>query len=474
MGKTRYFPLAIDFRERIVLVVGGGEIATRKVRLLLSTEAIIHVVAPDITQELYQLAEENPQLHLKVSPYDILDLNDVRLVIVATDDSKVQQQVVAEAKVANILVNAVDQVALCDVIFLAIVDRFPLLIGISSGGQAPVLVRLLRARLESLVPAGFGKLAGWMGHIRNKVKQVLPNVDQRRHWWEKVIDGPIGESVMQGQDSSAEIQAMQSLYSLEQGKTSREVPGVVYLVGAGPGDPDLLTFRALRLMQKADVVVYDRLVSDAILDRVRRDAERVYVGKSRLEHTMVQSDINALLVKLAKEGKQVCRLKGGDPFLFGRGGEEIETLMAENIPFEVVPGITAASGCAAYAGIPLTHRDHAQSVVFVTGHSKTGEPDLDWSFLVRPMQTVVIYMGLARLSSICSALIRAGMSPDMPAAIIENGTTQEQRVLTATIEHLADQALHYAFGAPTLVIIGNVVKLHQQLTWFNSDSTVST
>ncbi|MGH8498034.1 MAG: siroheme synthase CysG, partial [Methylococcales bacterium] len=374
--------------------------------------------------------------------------------------------IVAEAaNRANIPVNVVDDPELCSFIFPSIVDRSPVIAAVSTGSASPVLARLLRERLESLIPAGYGKLASLAEHFRAQVKERIRDPDQRRRFWEKILLGPVAELVFAGRETDARSQFGTELDHAEHDGSAT---GTVYLVGAGPGDPDLLTFRAMRIMQLADVVVYDRLVSPEILELIRRDAEKIYAGKQRNEHSLSQEDINALLARLAKQGKQVVRLKGGDPLIFGRGGEEIENLMDQGISFQIVPGITAASGCASYAGIPLTHRDLAQSCAFVTGHLKDGGIQLDWQRLVVPNQTLVIYMGLVGLPQLCAALIEHGAAPDLPAALVERGTTARQRVISADLGTLPAKVAEADVKAPTLIIVGNVVKLHAKLAWFEA------
>lgn len=455
-----FLPLFHNLRGARVLVVGGGEIALRKSRLLADSGAVLRVVAPEIGAEVRELIERSGGEEI-LRGYTESDLSGCVLIIAATDDEPLNAQVSADARQRGVPVNVVDAPALCSVIFPAIVDRSPLVIAVSSGGDAPVLARLIRAKLETWIPPTYGHLAGLAARFRHQVKGLFPNVQQRRAFWEDVFQGPIADRQLAGQGAEAE--------RLLQAKIDGDAPattGEVYLVGAGPGDPDLLTFRALRLMQQADVVLYDRLVAPAILDLCRRDADRVYVGKQRADHALPQDQINQQLVDLAKQGKRVVRLKGGDPFIFGRGGEEIEELAAHGIPFQVVPGITAASGCAAYAGIPLTHRDHAQSVRFVTGHLKNGSTDLPWKDLVSPSQTLVLYMGLIGLPVICEQLIKHGRSADTPAALIQQGTTVNQRVFTGTLANLPQLVAEHEVHAPTLVIVGEVVKLREKLAWF--------
>jgi len=388
----------------------------------------------------------------------------VVLVCSATDDEALNERISHESQARYLPTNVVDSPALCSFITPAIVDRSPLVMAISSGGEAPVLARLVRAKLETLVPATYGRLAQLASRWRERVKAAFPE-EYRRRFWEKVLQGPIAELVFRGEDEKAEQAIAEDLAN--PGYVDKQ--GEVYLVGGGPGDPELLTLRALRLMQQADVVLYDRLVSPEVMELVRRDADRIYVGKRRSDHHMPQQNINELLLDLAREGKRVLRLKGGDPFIFGRGGEEIELLASEGIPFQVVPGITAASGCAAYAGIPLTHRDHAQSVRFITGHLKTDHPNLTWPELALPGQTLVFYMSLVGLDEICEILVRNGRSADTPVALVEKGTTQNQRVLIGTLATMGAIVAESDVHGPTLLIVGEVVSLHNKLSWFTPD-----
>ncbi|UJJ31659.1 siroheme synthase CysG [Halopseudomonas maritima] len=457
-----FLPLFHNLAGRRVLVVGGGEIALRKARLLSEAGAALYVVAPEIEPVLRELVAST-QGAVREGGYQSSDLDDAVLVIAATDDDVLNAQVSADAQALRIPVNAVDAPQLCTVIFPAIVDRSPLLIAVSSGSHAPVLARLSRARIETLFPAAYGRLAQLAKRFRQQVKSALPTINQRRAFWENIFQGEVAEHVFAGRDE----QAAELLQQRLQDERGQAYQGEVYLVGAGPGDPDLLTFRALRLMQQADVVLHDRLVPPAIIDLCRRDAERIYVGKARSNHAVPQEEINQLLVRLAREGKRVLRLKGGDPFIFGRGGEEIEELAAHGVPFQVVPGITAANGCSAYAGIPLTHRDHAQSVRFVTGHLKDGSTNLPWGDLVAPGQTLVFYMGLVGLPEICSQLIAHGRGADTPIALVQQGTTVNQRVLIGTLADMPDRIANETIKPPTLLIVGEVVSLHDKLKWFS-------
>jgi len=456
-----FLPIFLNIRKQACLVVGGGTTASRKVELLLRANAKVTVVAPELSPQLAQWANEGRIIY-RADKFAPTDLEHCRLVIAATNDKAVNEQVSTLAQAQGTPVNVVDQPQLCSFIMPSVIDRSPVQIAVSSGGASPVLARLLRARLETMIPASYGKLADFVASFRDKVKQRF-SFDERRRFWESVLQGPIAEMLLSGHTQAA-TKALEDL--IGQKKALGQKYGEVYLVGGGPGDPDLLTFRALRLMQQADVVLYDRLVSPGVLDLVRREAERIYVGKEPTHHPVPQGEINQLLIRLAKEGKRVLRLKGGDPFLFGRGGEEIETLMDEGITFQVVPGITAAVGTSAYAGIPLTHRDYAQSCIFVTGHLKDDSMDLNWEALAQPHQTLVIYMGLRGLPVISRELIQHGMPPDKPAALVQKATTSDQRVLVGTLETLPGIVEAADIKLSSIIIIGDVVSLHEKLAWF--------
>jgi len=453
-----YLPAFHKVRGKLCLVVGGGEVGSRKAGVLLEAGATVRVVAPEIEPELAR----QPGVEAVVANFSPQHLEGAMLVVAATNDREVNRRISELAQARNLPVNVVDDPELCSFIMPAILDRSPLMVAFSSGGGSPVLTRMMRGKLETIIPQNYSRLGAFAVRFRELVKERVTNPPKRRIFWENALDGLVAEKVMAGDEKGAEVLLRQMLDSED-----NVLRGEVYLVGAGPGDPDLLTFRALRLMQKADVVVYDNLVSKTIVDITRRDAQRIFVGKKRADHTMRQEEINELLVRLAREGKRVLRLKGGDPFIFGRGGEEIETLAAEGIPFQVVPGITAASGVASYAGIPLTHRDHAQSCLFVTGHLKDGTMNLDWEALARPNQTVVVYMGLHGLKTLCSELVRHGQPETTPIAIVQQGTTQNQRVITGTLATLPGIAEREKPQAPTLIIVGGVVTLHEKLAWFH-------
>jgi uroporphyrin-III C-methyltransferase/precorrin-2 dehydrogenase/sirohydrochlorin ferrochelatase len=454
-------PIFMNINQRLCVVIGAGEVAARKVTMLLRAQASVTVYAPEICPTLADLVEAG-RIRYQQARFADQQLSGACLVIAATNDLQVNTAVSLAAQANNIPVNVVDAPALCTFTMASIVERSPIVIAISSEGNAPVLARYLRSKIETMLPAGYGRIAAIAGEFRDKVKSKYATSQARRIFWEGVLQGPIVERILAGQEAAARI----GLDQLLADDTASQQHGEVYLVGGGPGDPDLLTFRALRLMQQCDVCVYDKLVSPEVLDLVRRDAELIYVGKSRDQHTLPQEEINQLLARLALAGKRVLRLKGGDPFIFGRGGEEIETLMQQGVPFQVVPGITAANGVSSYAGIPLTHRDYAQACLFITGHLKNGVLDLDWAAMARPQQTVVIYMGLVGLEQICQQLIAHGVAPDMPAAVIQQGTTKHQRVVSANLSDLASQVAAAKMKAPCLTIIGQVVQLREKLNWF--------
>ncbi|PSL16793.1 uroporphyrinogen-III C-methyltransferase /precorrin-2 dehydrogenase [Marinobacterium halophilum] len=465
-----YLPLFFDLKQRPVLMVGGGDIALRKARLLTRAGAHITVVAHAVLPELQQMLDMHHGQVL-IGEYHPELIDGKVLVLAATDDDGLNERVHYDAVACNVPVNVVDNPKLCTFVFPAIVDRSPIVIGISSGGQSPVLARLLRAKLETWIPTGYSRLGQLVGRLRDKVKARFDTVNERRVFWESVLQGQVAERVFAGQEAEAEALLEEQI---KIGNASHQV-GEVYLVGAGPGDPELLTFKALRLMQQADVVLYDRLVSPDVLDLCRRDADLIFVGKQRDNHAVPQEGINQLLIDHALMGKRVVRLKGGDPFIFGRGGEELAELKKAGIPFQVVPGITAASACSSYAGIPLTHRDYAQSVKFVTGQLKNRTTELNYAELIQPNQTIVFYMGLHTLDLLCAGLVAHGKPADTPAAIVSRGTSRDQQVLVGTLATLAQQQAEAQLPAPALVIVGEVVELQSQLSWFGEErSPVST
>jgi len=463
----KHLPIFVSIRNKPCLVVGGGLVASRKIASLLESGASVTLVSPTLTEELSQKIHDKTLTHHAREFIDS-DLEDAFLVFAATDDRKVNAHIASLAKARDQLVNVADEPDECSFVVPSVLDRSPVVVAISTGGASPVLARQLRIHLESMIPSACGRLASITEEYREKVKRFFPSQKQRKQFWEHALHGPVSELVYAGQDPSARKHLDEML---EKG-LEKDPMGEVYLVGAGPGDPDLLTFKAVRLMQRADVMVYDRLVSQPILDMANPEAERLYVGKQKDDHAVPQHQINDLLVDLAKQGKRVLRLKGGDPFIFGRGGEEIETLTDHNVPFQVVPAITAASGCSSYAGIPLTHRDYAQSVTFATGHLKDGTINLNWQQLTQPNHTLVFYMGLTGIAEISKQLQAHGMSPDMPAALIEKGTTRQQRVHIATLATLPEKVIESGVRAPTLTIIGEVVQLHNKLNWYEPERHV--
>ncbi len=461
-----YFAAFLDLRGKPGIVVGGGPVAANKAETLLRSGVRVTVIAPELCTRLSELTLLGAIRH-EAKRFQPGDLVGAEVVIAATDDPSANEAVSNAARALRIPVNVADNAALSSFIMPAVIDRAPVQIAISTGGASPVLARTLRTIIETAVPFAFGRLAALAARFRQASKRRYPDPAVRRRFWERVMDGPIAEMVLAGR----EVPALEALErELQAGVAATTPSGIVYLVGGGPGNPELLTLRALRVLQLADAVLYDNLVSQAIVDLARREAERIFVGKESNRHELKQEEINALLVKLAREGKRVVRLKGGDPFIFGRGGEEIETLAMHGIAFEVVPGITAAAGAAAYAGIPLTHREYAHSCVFVTGHLKHGEPELDWEALATPHQTIVIYMGVHGLPLICERLIAHGLAGDMPAAIVENATDAGQRVRIGTLATLPEIASREKVKPPALVIVGEVVRLHHKLKWFSPNA----
>lgn len=457
-----FLPINLRLRDQPVVLVGAGVVAARKARFLLGAGARLTVVAPEQDSQFRALASDNELLWHR-REYRPGDLAEAIMVIAATPDRAVNESVHAEARGRGIPVNVVDSPDLCSFIFPAIVDRSPLTVAISSSGASPVLARSVRSRIEAMLPAATADIARFGRLYRDRIREAGDTENERRRIWEQVIDGPIAQLILNNRWQAAE-QALADLLT-----NHRALPvGEVYLIGAGPGDPELMTFKALRLLQRADVVLHDRLVNPDIVAMARRDADKLYVGKQRSDHSVPQDRINELLVELAEQGKRVARLKGGDPFVFGRGGEEIELLAQKNIPFQVVPGITAANAAACYSGIPLTHRDYAQSVRFVTGHTKDGKLHHRWEEFLSDTETLVFYMGLVGLPIICEQLMAHGRPADTPVALVERATSQEQRLLSGTlgtIEALVERAQPQA---PTLIIVGKVVLLADRLRWYGS------
>ncbi len=452
----RYYPTFFDLRDRPALLVGGGETAARKLRLLRKSGAAVTLVAPEATPEIRDLAEAGA-IDWQRRGFAPGDLDGKALVHAASDAPEADRAVAAAAAARGLPVNVVDDPGASSFIMPAIVDRDPIVIGISSGGSAPVLARRLRERIESLLPARLGKLAAFAERFRGAVKATQAPA-ARRGFWERVFDGPIARKVLAGDEQGAS-EAMISAINRQPANDAAPPVGAVHIVGAGPGDPDLLTLKALRLIQDADVILYDKLVGPEIVELARRDAERVYVGKSKGNHSLPQERINALIAERAEAGQRVVRLKGGDPFVFGRGGEELLSLRARGIEAEVVPGITAAAACAAASGIPLTHRGLARGVNFVTGHAEDGEPDLDWPALADGRQTLAIYMGVSTAGTLMRRLLEAGAEPARPLAVIEKGTRPDQRVLTGTLGGLEALVREAAVEGPAMIILGEVAAL---------------
>jgi uroporphyrin-III C-methyltransferase/precorrin-2 dehydrogenase/sirohydrochlorin ferrochelatase len=462
-------PVFFNVTDRDVAVIGGGIGAARKAEIALRAGARVKVFAERLCEEFHALKTHERFSFVARAPL-AQDLDGCALLYCAAEDTAQNRKMHALAQAARVPCNVVDMPELCDFTMPSIVDRSPVVIAISTAGTSPILGRMIKARIETMLPAAYGQIAAFVGRYRKTVVSALKDFQQRRRFWEQILEGPVVDLVLSGHAAEAAAEFDAQLTAVAQG-TPRQQQGEVYLVGAGPGDPDLVTFKALRLMQRADVVLYDRLIGEGILNLVRRDAERIYVGKQPHEHTVPQEEISRMLLRLAQEGKRVLRLKGGDPFVFGRGGEEIDLLAEAGIPFQVVPGITAATGCAAYAGIPLTHRDHAQVCIFVTGHSKDGRLDLDWQTLLQPNQTVAVYMSLAHLAELTRAFIAKGAAPSLPAALIDNGTRPNQSVVIGTLDNLAAKVAASGVKGPAILIIGAVVGLREKLGWYAADAS---
>lgn len=455
-----FFPLGFKLAGGKCLLVGGGAAAVSKARLLDKAGAVLTVVAQKIDPELADMAAQRGGECLRRA-YRRGDCEHKRLVIIAEQDQDLLERVSSDAQALNIPVNAVDQPQYSTVIFPALVERSPLSFAIHSDGRAPLLSRYWRHKLEAYIEPRWGAVASFLEELRTRLPGHLQRSDQRLSFWSRLLDSNVLSLVLAGQIKRAHSAAKKLLDDAPQQAT-----GEVWLVGAGPGDPDLLTVAAMRCLQNADVVFYDRLVSEQVLERVRREARRVAVGKSAGCRTIAQQDINKLLVDEARAGRRVLRLKGGDPFIYARGGEELDYVASSGIPFTVVPGISAANGCACYAGIPLTDRRLAHSVRFLSGHTRDGRLDLPWQELLDPEQTLVFYMSNQRLGLLVDGLLTAGRDPQTPSAMIERGTLPQQRVITATLADLVQAVAEAELSAPTLLIVGQVVNLRQNLNWY--------
>lgn len=461
-----FLPIFLDIKGHTILVEGDDTVAARRIERALSCGAHVKVFDPAPKPEVQAfLDHERVEFHPRLPEHK--DAKGCTVIYGASEDPERDARLREWASAEGILCNIADAPDLCDFITPSIVDRSPIVVALSTGGAAPVIARTLRARIEANLPATFGKMAEFTSAFRDRIAATIKGGRERRHFWENMIDGPAGDFFLAGDAKRAEAQILSDLGDIREGRHSDK--GEVYLVGAGPGDPDLLTFRALRLMQRCDVVLYDRLVNEDILALVRRDAERINVGKLPQAHTMAQEDISELMARLALEGNRVLRLKGGDPFIFGRGGEEIETLMEHGVDFQVVPGITAAAGCGAYAGIPLTHRDHAQACLFITAHGRDGVLDLDWDVLCRKGQTVAVYMGLSNLTTLADGFEKRGLDLQTPVAVVENGTRANQIVVTGTLGDIDTRVKEAALKGPAIIIIGSVVNLRDKLNWAGVD-----
>ena len=464
----KYFPFFLQLDQLPCLIVGGGSVAERKLDLLIKAKADITVISLEFSDYILDLAKtHNIRCIKKEYSNKILEENKYNFVISATNDVSLNERVAKDCKKYNIIVNVVDQPEICDFIFPSILERGDITVAVSTGGASPVLARVLRTKLETMVPGSYGKLAEIVSANRIKVREKMKKFSSNKIFWEKMLNGKFLELVLSGKTDEAKSFLDEQIENFDEDIANQ---GEVYLVGAGPGDPDLLTFKALRLMQQADIALYDRLVHPSIVDLIRRDATKIYVGKERDNHVVRQEEINELLVKYAKEGKKVLRLKGGDPFIFGRGGEEIETLADEKVAFQVVPGITSASGCSTYSGIPLTHRDYAQSCIFVTGHLKKGKLELDWEKLIQENQTIVFYMGLVSIDIICEELIKHGLSELTPCALIQQGTTNTQKEYISILRDMPTVVKTKKPEAPTIFIIGGVVTLRDKLKWYSTSA----
>jgi len=482
--KVDYLPVSLDIRNNWCLIVGGGEVAFRKLKMLLKAGALVELMSPEFSEDIISLSQKTDffgKIKLSANNYSTENdkelLSGYKLVIAATDSPLINRAVSVSAEKNNVIVNVVDNLELSSMIMPAIIDRSPLVVSVSTSGVAPILARKIRERIEWLLPTNLGGLIKRLQKLRNSAKNNKLSLIQKKSFYEWFLEKYFDENLNEKNKPLANKDIVErDLYDQfvdSEIRIDSQVKGKVYLVGAGPGDPELMTVKALKILQKADVVLYDSLISDEILSQIRRDAKLVHVGKRAKRHIMSQLQINQCLVDYAQSESIVVRLKGGDPFIFGRGGEELQVLARLGIPYEVVPGITAAAGCASYAGIPLTHRDHTQSIRFITGHQQSNGKELDWYSLAKDKQTLVFYMGLTSHQVIIENLLKHGLSKNMPVAVIENGTLINQRVIIGELRELHQLIKQHKVKSPSLIIVGEVAALSKELAWFQNNHQVS-
>ncbi len=462
-----YFPIFAKLRNRPCLVVGGGAVASRKVHQLLKSGARITVNSPILNDDLRRLASDGC-IAIQSRSFDPLLIEQNLLIIAATSDPQINREVADTARRKNRLCNVVDDGEASGFIMPSVIDRSPIVVAVSSGGRSPALARIVRQQIDEWLPSRIGMLARWAGKWRDTVNRQIRTHDGRIRFWQRILDGRAAQRVLAGDITAADSNIVGELKQPDNPSNS----GEAWIVGAGPGDPDLITRRGLQLLQRADTVLHDRLIAPELLELARRDAEFICVGKQADGPSARQEDINQKLIELVQSGKRVCRLKGGDPFIFGRGGEEVSALAKAGLPFQVVPGISAANGCAAALGIPLTHRGLSSAVTLITGHRAdqllNAATDAEWSRLAASGHTLVFYMGFGNLERICRKLIGHGLAATTPAAVVQNGTTRHQRVAHGNLENLVDKTM--GMSSPAILIVGEVVSLADQLGWYTQRS----
>ncbi|HXG77847.1 MAG TPA: siroheme synthase CysG [Methyloceanibacter sp.] len=455
----RTFPILVSFDGKPPLVVGGGELALVKMRLLLKRAPSVDIAAERVSPEIEALAEKGAVSLLPARP-GIDQLRGRPLVIAATEDDEEDARVSAIARALGVPVNVPDRPELCTFALPAIVDRGEVTVAIGTSGASPVLAQRLRAWLEQELHPRLDALAKLAAEFRNPVAERLPSGPPRRKFWEAVFEGAAAEAMLEGDEDKARALIAQAI---EDAADKPQPRGRVLLVGAGPGDPELLTMKAIRALKAADVIFYDRLVGEGVLDHARREAELIAVGKAKGAHSVSQEDINALLIERARSGQTVVRLKGGDPFIFGRGGEELEALRQAGIDVEIVPGVTAGIAAAASLQIPLTHRDVSHTVTFLSGHEAGGaEPSfehLDLAALAGGKNTLLVYMGVSTAGLIAKKLIAAGFRSDLPVLAVENATRENERRVLATIADVAAHPERLGLKSPAVLIFGEVAGL---------------